>query len=264
MKNVSFSFYAILLLIFIGCQEKLEEIDEYNLQPERLQELVPLQPGNYLTYRLDSTVFTNLGLNREVHSYQEKNVIDAMVPDATGKPSYRVYRYLRDEAGVQPWRSAGTYFITNTGRTVEWVEDNRRVVKLVLPVQEGTTWKGNKHLPSEPFSPEINSFSVGDALKTWEFMYQGMSDENIGNREIKNVRTVFQIDERTNLKAQDVVDKEDTYAGRSYSVEKYAVDLGLVYQKVLLWEYQPELNSNQSYKGKYKGFGVERTLIDHN
>ena len=77
MKNVSFSFYLFLLLCFTACGNKLEQIDDAALQPERLQELVPLQPGKYITYRLDSTVFTNLGLTREVHTYHEKNVIDA-------------------------------------------------------------------------------------------------------------------------------------------------------------------------------------------
>lgn len=264
MKNVSNPFWLLLLLILSSCQEKLDEIDEYNLRPERLQELVPLQTGKYITYRLDSTVFTNLGLTREVHTYQEKNVIDAAITDAAGKPSYRVYRYLRDGSGTGPWRSAGTYFITNTGRTVEWVEDNRRVVKLVIPVQEGTTWKGNQYLPSEPFSPEINSFSVGNALRTWDFTYEDSTAEKIGTRDLKGVRTVFHIDEKTNVNEQEKPQAENSYAARSYSLEKYAVDLGLVYQKLILWEYQAETTNNQSYKGRYKGFGVERTLIDHN
>ena len=59
-----------------------------------------------------------------------------LITDAAGQPSYRIYRYLRDAAGTQPWRSAGTYFITNTGRQVEWVEANRRQVKLVFRLKK--------------------------------------------------------------------------------------------------------------------------------
>ena len=264
MKNVSHSFYLFLLLCLTACGEKLDQIDDAALQPERLQELVPLQPGKYITYRLDSTVFTNLGLTREVHTYQEKNVVDALITDAAGQPTYRMFRYQRDAAGTQAWRSVGTYFITHTGRQVEWVENNRRQVKLALPVQEGTTWRGNQYLPSEPFSPEINNFSVGNALKTWDFIYKEQTSETIGTGPAKEVREVFQIDESTNVNAQDKAQVETSFASRSYSTEKYAKGLGLVYQKLLLWEYQPEINSNQTYKGRYKGFGVERTLIDHN
>lgn len=265
MRNVSFSFCLLCLLLLTACQDKQEVMDGYDYQPERLQELVPLEPGKYITYHLDSTVFTGLGLVREVHSYQEKNVIDAQITDAAGRPSYRVYRYLRDAAGTESWRSAGTYFITLTDNRLEWVENNRRVVKLVLPVKEGVTWKGFQYLPNEPFSPEINNFSVGNALRTWEFMYAGEGDENIGGFDLPGVRTVLQIDESTNLDATDKVVVETAYAARSYSTEKYSKGLGLVYQNLQLWEYQPEEpGSSASYKGTYKGFCVERTLIDHN
>ncbi len=265
MRNVSFSFCLICLLFLSSCGEKLDDFDGYDYQAERLQELVPLQPGKYITYHLDSTVFTGLGLVREMHSYEEKNVVDAEITDAAGRPSYRIYRFIRPADGSQPWRSAGTYFITPTGNRIEWVENNRRVVKLVLPVKEGTTWKGFQYLPAEPFSPEINNFSVGNALRTWEFSYEGEGAENIGGFELDAVRTVFHIDESTNLDAADKVQVETAYAARSYSTEKYAKGLGLVYQNLQLWEYQPEApGSTSSYKGTYKGFGVERTLIDHN
>lgn len=265
MRNVSFSFYLLLLLLVTACQDKKEILDGHDYQPERLQELLPLQPGKYLTYKLDSLVFTGLGLVKELHTYQEKNVVDAEITDASGRPSYRVYRYLRDEAGNEPWRSAGTYFITIADNRVEWVENNRRVVKMVLPVKEGVTWKGNQYLPSEPYSPEINNFSVGNALRTWDFVYEAETNETIGNFDLPGVRTVFHIDESTNLDADDELISETSYAARSYSVEKYAKDLGLVYQKLLLWEYQPEEpGSTANYKGRYKGFGVTRTLIDYN
>lgn len=265
MRNVSFSFYLFLILLLTACQDKQEAMDGYDYQTERLQELLPLEPGKYITYSLDSTVFTELGLVKEVHSYQEKNVVDAQITDAAGQPSYRIYRYLRDADGTQPWRSAGTYFITITNNRVEWVENNRRSVKLVLPVKDGVTWKGFQYLPNEPFSPEINNFSVGNALRTWEFSYEGEMSETIGTFELDSVRTVFHIDESTNLDATDKVQVETAYAARSYSTEKYAKGLGLVYQNLQLWEYQPrEPGSTGSYSGTYKGFGVERTLIDHN
>jgi len=265
MRNVSFSFYLFLLLLLTACQDKKEAMDGYDYQTERLQELLPLEPGKYITYSLDSTVFTQLGLVKEVHSYQEKNVVDAQITDAAGQPSYRIYRYLRDADGLEPWRSAGTYFVTITDKRVEWVENNRRTVKLVLPVKEGTTWKGFQYLPSEPFSPEINNFSVGNALRTWQFSYEGEGAETIGGFNLPQVRTVFHIDESTNLDADENVEVSTAYAARSHSFEKYAAGLGLVYQRLQLWEYQPkEPGTTGSYQGTYKGFEVERTLIDHN
>jgi hypothetical protein len=44
--------------------------------------------------------------------------------------------------------------------------------------------------------------------------------------------------------------------------DKYAKNLGLVYQKFIMWEYQPPNGSNQT--GAKVGFGIERSIIDHN
>jgi len=42
-----------------------------------------LQPGKYITYRLDSLVFTNFGKNTEIHKYQMKHEIDAELVDTS-------------------------------------------------------------------------------------------------------------------------------------------------------------------------------------
>ena len=46
----------------------------------------------------------------------------------------------------------------------------------------------------------------------------------------------------------------------SYGVEKYAKGVGMVYQELLLWEHQPNPGGTP-YK---EGFGVKRTMNDHN
>jgi hypothetical protein len=132
-----------ILTSLVACDKTTTEtIDGYDYQPERLTELMPLVTGKYITYRLDSTVFTNFGSTTEIHSYQEKDVIDGQFKDASGRTSYRVYRYLRDTAGTTSWKSAGSYYITPLADRMEVVDaNNLRFIKLISPLRKDFSWK---------------------------------------------------------------------------------------------------------------------------
>lgn len=180
-----------LSLSLLGCDTTKEDF-----KLESATDYVALAPGKYITYRLDSTVFTQQGRSVEVHYYQEKHVIDAEFMDNSGRKSYRVFRFLSDTAGQKPWTPAGTYVITPVAGSVEVVEDNMRVIKLISPVQEGTTWKGNRYLGLEPFKTKF-SFVNDDFMPDWEFTYTGVNDVfTFNNQTLPNVVTVLQTDER--------------------------------------------------------------------
>jgi hypothetical protein len=78
-----------------------KETEEF--KTEAIADYMPLAVGKYITYRLDSTVFTNFGRNEEIHKYRVKHVVDAQITDNLGRPSYRILRYLSDSLGHQPW-----------------------------------------------------------------------------------------------------------------------------------------------------------------
>src|SRR6266498_1794956 len=107
----------VSILIFItalifSCKKK-EAFDDTDYQKERLTELViSLQPGKYITYRLDSTVFPNFGRSTEIHKYLVKHVVDSAMTDNLGRPGFRIFTYISDSAGTQPWQPNGSYFIT--------------------------------------------------------------------------------------------------------------------------------------------------------
>ena len=113
---------AISSLVFFSCNEKEE------LTTASLNDYTSLAAGKYITYRLDSTVFTNFGRAIEVHKYQVKHQVDALITDNLGRPSYRVYRFIRDSAGLQPWQPNGTYFVTVLYDQLELIDDNLRVI----------------------------------------------------------------------------------------------------------------------------------------
>jgi hypothetical protein len=245
-------FYSLTFLCFLSsCKEEKED-----LKVETPTEFIPLQAGKYITYKLDSLVFTQAGRAEETHTYQEKHVVDAQITDNLGRPSFRIFRFLRDSAGTQPWAPSGSYFITPLINSIEISEDNQRIIKLVSPVKEGNLWKGNRFLGTEPYASKY-TFSNDDNMGDWEFIIENANESLVINgTTIENVVTISSIDESLNVPIVDAA----SFAARSLSIDKFAKNIGLVYQEYILWEYQPNPGSS-AYK---IGFGVKRTMIDRN
>ena len=120
------------VLRFFGCGK---ETEEFTSAP--LSDYVPLQVGKYITYRLDSTVFTNFGTVTAVKSTRKSKLLMQKFTDALGRDSYRILRFLRDTLGNQPWAPAGTFSITPTDKTVEVIENNLRIYKTGITYKTG-------------------------------------------------------------------------------------------------------------------------------
>ena len=249
------SFYS--LIAFTSCLALFScKAEKQDLQVETIADYIPLQTGKYITYRLDSLVFINSGRAEETHSYQEKHVIDAQIMDNLGRPAYRVFRYLRDTLGTQAWRPSGSHFITLLANSAEIIEDNMRVIKLVSPVKEGSMWRGNRFLSDNPYSMKY-SFSNDDNMEDWDFTIQAIKGTLVlKGVAVNNVITISSINETLNAPVTDIA----SYGTRTTSVEKFAKGIGAVYQELYMWEYQP----NPGGTGYKIGFGVKRSMIDHN
>lgn len=249
---------ALITSILFSCNKKEDFVSE------DLKDYIPLTTGKYITYRLDSMVFTNFGRNTEIHKYQVKHVIDALITDNLGRPSYRIYRFIRDSVDatswtpVQPWTNSGTYFITPLSDQTELIEDNLRIIKLHLPIKASYSWKGNKYLPTDPYGPLYN-FSNDDNMADWDFYYDGNSSSfSYKGINYTGVYSIEQSDESFNVP----ITVPSAYAAKSRSVEKYSKNIGLVYREYELWEYQPNTGNPA---GPYKtGFGITQWMIDHN
>ena len=247
-RLIVFTFSALV----ISCNEKEELISE------PLNDYFPMQVGKYITYRLDSTVFTNFQRNIEIHRYQEKHVVDALLSDNQGRPMYRINRFQRDSAGLAPWDAAGVYFVTVLDDQIESTIDNLRVIKLHTPVKDGFSWNGNSYLAPNPYNTLYN-FSNDDNMADWDFYYDGGSSSFSYNG--KNYDDVFTVESANEVFNVPVTDPA-SYGTISRSVEKYSKSIGLVYREYTLYEYQP--NTGGSGGGFYTGFGTRMWMIDHN
>src|SRR5687767_4593912 len=171
MRAFSFTWVSLLLAFVLGsCEPETE-----NFESESVTDYLPLQPGKFIIYRLDSTVFTGFGRTEEIHSYQEKHLVDAAVTDNLGRTSYRINRYLRDTTGTRPWIASDVYFITPLEKSAEQVENNLRTVRLAIPISPGFSWLGNNYLPIEPYNKTYSfSSSTNTQLDDWEYRYESV------------------------------------------------------------------------------------------
>lgn len=256
LSFILFSLAGSFLIFHSSCKKKVEEF-----ATEPISNYFPLQVGNYITYRIDSIVFTNFGRNEEIHKYQVKHIIDHQVTDNLGRTSYLVFRYIsniNDTLGTPSvWVPNGSYFITSLNQQVEVIEDNLRFLKLHLPLTNGFSWKGNSYLPPDPYSSFYN-FSNDDAMADWDYVNDKFEPAfSYNGNNYLNVYTIEEADEALNVP----ITNPNAYASLNRAVEKYAKDIGLVYREYILWEYQPNPGGSGAYK---TGFGIRMWMVDHN
>lgn len=221
------SVLIIAAVLVISCERKTEDF-----QTDQIADYLPLQTGKYITYRLDSTVFVQAGTSTQIHSYQEKHIVDAKFNDNLGRPSYRIFRYTRDTAGTTGWNQAGSYYITPLQNSAEVVEHNLRSLRLVLPIKQDQTWKGNRFMPADPYSTLVgdDAFGSDNNIQDWDFTYTDVNASvTLKGVTYNNVLKVNHIDEQVNI---PIVDQR-TYAFWNYSEDNYAKGIGLIYQNFI-------------------------------
>src|SRR5574338_1477326 len=221
MRSCSISrllLWALLPFLFFSCDKQTLE----NFQNEPLSDYMPVQVGKYITYRVDSLVFTNFGRNQETHSYLVKHIIDAQIPDNLGRPSFRVFRYTNDTTASGPWIPTGSYFITPLNGDIELIEDNLRFIKMHLPISDNTTWKGNKYLARDPYN-SLYSFSNDDDMQDWDFQYDTEdSTFSYGGKNYSSVCNVEEANESFNVP----INNPNAYASYTRAVERYSKNIG--------------------------------------
>jgi hypothetical protein len=188
-------------------------------------------------------------------------VVDKQITDNLGRPSYRIFRYLRDSSGTQPWVENGTYFITPLANEAEVIEDNLRFIKIHLPFKLNNDWKGNKYLSDDPYA-SLFTFFNDDNMNEWDYsMDKFESTTTIGGKTINDVYTVFQVDESINAPVTNL-----TQPGyRTLASDKFAKNIGLVVRDFIMWEYQPPAPGSPPNTAGFKtGFGIKMWMIDHN
>jgi hypothetical protein len=242
---------VLIVIVFASCgKNKLNYIDR------GLTEYAPLEVGKYLTYRLDSLIFTNFGTVEAHKLYDVKYTIEDTITDILGRKAHRVVRYIKPINGGS-FTPDNTCTAVNTQYSHEFTENNLRYIKFVRPYKKEQVWKGNS---------AIDVSSLGTNLQylfNWDYKFDAIDIPNkIGNFSFDSTIVINHIDRVLNVPIQGPNTTNPTsIATKDFGQEIYAAGLGMVYRKFLHWEYQYNVGNNN---GKYEGYGVTLTLIDHN
>lgn len=239
-----FASLALMAMLVFSCSKDPESAPAST----NMADYYPLQVGKYITYKLDSTVYINLGTLKVVRSYRVRDYVDSKFKDNLGNDAYRIRRMMRDAVDTTIWRDNATFLVTPTARTTELMENNLRFIKLINPIKEFTAWQGNSYINVKD---DFYSF-----YENWEYFYESINEPFTANgKRFDSTITVNQV---------DYVDGDPTKPQFryeiSYSTETYAKGVGLIYKEFLheLWQPLPikafEPNS----------YGVKLTILDHN
>jgi len=247
-KKILFAGFVAAVLLS-ACKKQTEEYPTATIS-----DYMPLEPGKYIIYQLDSFRYSTQSLVPLTITYQVKFQVDALITDNLGRPAYRIYRYIR-KATTDPWVSDDTYMAVNTGTALEFVENNLRFVKLKEPITQDYTWKGNTFINT---TSDTAAFDFR-YLDSWDYTYDSVGAPlTLGGINLENTVKVAQID--------DVIgnpEDPNSYTEINYGAEYYAKGIGMVYRRFLHSEYQPPTNG---YNGYYTDAtaGATFTMIEHN
>jgi hypothetical protein len=254
-KNLLYFLFPSFLII-TACNRS------YNYPSAQVTDYMQLQPGKYITYRLDSLVFTNFGTQDTVVSYLAMDIIDSLITDDLGRPSWRVIRYLSDTTGSAPWTPNETYMITPTRQAIEMIENNLRYLKLELPIVNGFSWSGNSYIDTRTTYSDVPGLGNWDYsyLDGWSYTYDSVgSPFTVLAGTIPNSITVQQAADSTGTPSNIV---DSVVSSITYSEEIYGKGIGLIYKNFIYWQYQPPNVGSPS--GSKIGYGIKLNMVNHN
>ena len=140
--------------------------------------------------------------------------------------------------------------VVPTESSIEYLENNLRFIKLKLPVKQDFSWKGNSFIDTR------SEFSDLKHLDDWDYTYDSIGIPLTINT--LNIDSTIKVMERDEFLGQAPSLPNTEYAEKTYSVEKYAKGIGLIYRQFLHWEFQ-SVNNNS-----YTGYGIKMTITDYN
>lgn len=240
----------ILCVVTVACNEK------ENLSFPPLTAYYPLQVGKTFTYRLDSILPFNFGTSLTTKYYLAKDSIESQFSDAQGRPSYRIWRFVRDTLATQPWRYTSTYVATidNNQKWIEYVDNNLRFVALRQPITEGFSWKGNSFIDTRSGGSPVQF------MDDWNYTYQDIDQPyTVKKGKFDSTISVLQVDEVSPPGPFNPCFYQQT----NYSKEVYAKGVGLIYKEFLhkTWNI-----SGGNCSGGFwtdDSYGVKLNLVDY-
>ena len=197
MKQVG--LVLLTLVVVIGCKKPKDKTIDFGYN------YLPLSVGAEHVYKVDSTVFNDFTGSDSTYTYRQREVIRETYTDAEGRTNYRV-EVAKQIGDTGDWNIVRSYAWWKGPEAAQRLDNNVRVVPLVFPVSKANIWDGNA----------FNKWPEAD----YRYDYVDRS-ETINGIVFDSVARVIQVVDTNNL----VV--------KQYKEERYARNLGMVYQEFL-------------------------------
>lgn len=209
MQKISLILLSLSCLIgsilFNSCSDEIEPINT-----ERGDAYFPIEKGQWISYQLDTTIYNDFDQSVKTVSYEIKEVIGESIEDLAGRPTNKVYRYVKDSLNGS-WNSLNVWKISLTESMAEKVEENLPFIKLAFPLRVGKTWAGNTKINTEL---DTQAFYDG-----WQYEVAAIDSSTTVNG------LTF------NETAHIVQNDYENLIRRIYSEEVYAKNIGLIFKR---------------------------------
>lgn len=202
----------------------------------------PLKIGKYVVYDVDSIIWDDFHCVVDTHHYQMRYDVTDTFTDNQHRFSYTI-NVLNRKADTMQWQVDHVFYVTDSASRLEVVENNLRFIKLVYPVTEGTTWKGNAYIPSAD-----QDYTYFD---NWNYKYVN-TGQSFDNGKVRYDNTV------TVTEDNDSLNTPPNYSFRTYAKEAYSYNVGMIYRELIHWTYDPNAGACR------KGYGVVMRAVDNN
>jgi len=192
---------ALLLLVVLagfasGCEEKYKDPD-----PQAMgYGYYPLEIGDYRIYSVTDIKFkNNVG---DTMRFQMQERVDTTFLDQTNTLNYKIVRSTRsDENSV--WVEDSVLAVTKSETSLQLLQDNTKYVKLVFPVKNGKTWKGdafNTHSINKNEKEPYTYIQVGEPFQLNDLTFPNTATVIQGTP----INNLIQLDDRKEVYAEGV------------------------------------------------------------
>lgn len=189
---------GFLLLFFAACSK--DEPVEVNMG----YRYFPANPGHWTIYQVDSVAWNDFDGSVDTFNFQLKEIIESEFIDEQSRTNIRIERYKR-ASDTSEWVIKDVWFGLRTPSTAERVEENKRYVKMIFPVEEDDEWDGN-------------AFNM---LGQQTYTYTNVHEPYQIN--------LFSFDSSATVMQQDYT----TQISKNYEEEVFVTGIGLVYKKYI-------------------------------
>lgn len=220
MIRLTYYHIILLLLIFNSCKKDNFE----NTNRPLGKTYVNNTTGSYNVYKVEEIIYNDFLNTIDTFRYQLKELNESVFKDNLGRNSVRIDRFKLNEK--LQWSYLNTWYSTTDNFSMERIEDNKRLLKLSLPLNEENIWN-------------LNTYNTDNSVTIYyDFIHGPYSVDT------------FKFDSTIAVKSETI---NSVIRQRQY-YEVYANHIGLVYKNIV------NVDLNGSLR---RGYKIKQQLIRH-